>query len=193
MDNIKDGYTRVSEIISLFSDFSHIEPHVLANKARIGTNVHKAINEHIELGINLSPLNDRESLYFQSWKGWYENQDGRVNHMETRLYDDARMITGCIDGIWVNTGACLIDWKTSANENPLTWPLQAALYIELIRLNKEQFDFPIFDTAFFLKLDRYGKKAQMCSYPLTSFHFDVANALVKLHSKRGAEACRLVG
>ena len=193
MDNIKDGYTRVSSIISLFSDFSHIDAGVLANKAKIGTNVHKAINEHIELGITLSQLNEREELYFRSWKEWYENQDGRVCHMETRLYDDARMITGCIDGIWVNTGACLIDWKTSANENSLTWPLQAALYIELIRLNKDLFDFPIFDTVFFLKLDRYGKKASMCSYSLSPFHFEVANALVKLHSKKNEVAYSRAG
>ena len=45
---IKEGYTRVSEILGKRSDFSMIDPQVLANKCRIGTNVHERINLEIQ-------------------------------------------------------------------------------------------------------------------------------------------------
>ena len=44
VEKIKDGYTRVSEIVSVPGMFDMIPPDVLENKVRIGTNVHEAIH-----------------------------------------------------------------------------------------------------------------------------------------------------
>ena len=41
---IKEGYTRISEILGFFTSFAGIDPGILQAKAMVGTNVHKAID-----------------------------------------------------------------------------------------------------------------------------------------------------
>lgn len=185
-EEIKTGFVRISNILSCFSDFSGIDEYVLENKKNLGIRVHEAINEHIDTYSIFVDLQEQDRGYFESWKSWYENDNfsginREIVHNEVRLYDDKRMITGKIDGIWKKDGALyLIDWKTSASENKLTWPLQAALYLQLIRKNKLC---ECSNTVYFIKLDKNGAEPKECCYEITDFHFKVADWAVKKYFK----------
>jgi hypothetical protein len=197
MSNIKEGYDRVSDILAMFSDFGSIPQEILERKAAIGTRVHAAITEYIMLGIGEESLEDSDIGYFNSWKNWYHckhvptvNPDLHmdIKYSETRLYDDKKMLTGCIDGIWCSAGDhnVLVDWKTSFKENPLVWPLQAALYQSLIYANQLC---DIEDMVCFLKLDKNGGDAEEIHYCITEHTIHVADWAVKKYKqeKRSSE------
>lgn len=150
---IKEGYIRVSDILGIWSDFSHIDPEVLDNKCRIGTNVHSLIQAHV----NDVPLTgeDDEEGYFESWKKWnsYCKREFIPEMQELRLYDDILKITGQIDCIVEQNGKRnLIDWKTSASANKLAWEMQAAFYHYLCTTNSIE----ICDEVLFIQLDKKG-------------------------------------
>ena len=62
---IRPGYTRVSRILQQYTNFDHIDPAVLANKAQIGTNVHTGIQAEDEEGFPYT-IGFDEQGYFQS-------------------------------------------------------------------------------------------------------------------------------
>lgn len=181
---IKPGYTRVSEILRIFNDFSGIDPYILENAKHRGNRVHEAIDEYIKTAMIVTELEDQDKPYFESFMSWYESSPGiekEIVHNEVRLYDDKRMITGKMDGILKRAGKLiLIDWKTSASANDLSWPLQAALYVQLIRKNKLC---DISDTVIFLQLDRYGGPARETVYEICKPIHKMANWAVNKFRK----------
>jgi len=154
MEDIKDGYTRVSAIISQWDKMSNIDPMVLERKTALGTNVHKAISDHYN-GIP-SVLTDEEGgKYFSSFLIWNEANKPVPVRIEERLYDDDLMITGCLDAILKfpdSDEIILIDWKTSYNADKLNWPLQASFYLSLLAKN----GIHGLTKARFIKLDKLG-------------------------------------
>ena len=144
-------YARVSDIICPFTDFSGIDPLVLANKARIGTEVHKAINDEINDDFPMM-AKDCEG-YFNSYLGWRKVCKPIFHRTEERFYCDELRITGQIDALieLTDMGNLLLDFKTSVKENPVTWPMQAHLYKYLLAENGIEVD-----SALFLKLNRWG-------------------------------------
>jgi hypothetical protein len=178
---IKPGYNRVSEILGRFNDFGEIDPQVLQNAANRGTRVHNAITERIEIG-TASGLKETDIPYFNSWKEWYEGDlcsgvPKKLINCETRLYDEKRFLTGEIDAIYVENGVNhLVDWKTSSAENKLVWPLQAAGYLQLIRLNGLC---DVSNTVYFIKLCKHAKSCKICKYDISEFHFRVFDWAVK--------------
>lgn len=154
MDDIKEGYTRVSAIISQWDKISHIDPIVLERKTILGTAVHQAIAGFF-CGIP-SVLTDEEGgKYFSSFLLWNSVRKPVVFDFEQRLYDHDLMITGCVDAILRfpdSNDLVLIDWKTSYNPDKLNWPLQASFYMSLLAKNG------ISDVtkATFVKLDKFG-------------------------------------
>jgi len=184
MGDIKEGYDRVSDILKIFSDFDSIPPEILERKANIGTRVHSAIAEYILLGTGEEFLEESDLGYFNSWKLWYhEGEEKLIRFSETRLYDDRKMYTGAIDGVWSDEGGArnyLIDWKTSAKENPLVWPLQAALYQELLFKSKLC---ELEDIAFFLKLDKNGGAPELIQYEITEHTIQVAMWALKRYKQ----------
>ncbi len=154
-------YARVSDIIRPFSDFGHIDPAVLANKARIGTAVHGLIERDLK-GEFVIPEDDEEG-YFNSYVKWMSYVKPTFVQFEQRYFCDQLMLTGQIDGLVRMSGEelpLLIDFKTSAHESPITWPMQAHLYSYLLHAN----DVAAGLRFLFLKLDKYGDLPTAFSY-----------------------------
>jgi hypothetical protein len=189
MEIIKEGYSRVTDILGIWNTIFmengevigksfagsrfKIDIDVLDNKANIGNNVHKAIEAHLD-GFSV-PLGEREQLYFDSFRAWYDKSGCEVVEKEERYYDDELMITGKIDALVKfpnNDELILLDFKTSAQESPKIWPLQATMYYYLLKKNGKT----VSDRLLFLKLDRYGKKAKLFEYKFIPELFNVCLA-----------------
>lgn len=151
-------YARVSQIISSLADFSMINPAVLANKARIGTSVHEAINDYLNDSFPL--LDTDEWHYFNSFLAWFKRADPSYQIKETRYFCPDKRITGQIDGVAkFGEELVLIDYKTSAAESP-SWIYQAHLYDYLLKVSGVQTS----GRYLFLKLDKTGKLPKVYEY-----------------------------
>jgi hypothetical protein len=158
-------YARVSDVLSPFVDFSAIPPEVLQRKAALGTRVHNAINQDIQGDFPVVGLQDQG--YFQSFERWRSALNPVFLTTEKRMYCDEKMLTGCIDALIKLEGHdqhILVDWKTSAAESPITWPMQAMLYWYLL----ERTGIVVSQTALFIKLDRNGLLPKVYQYKLDS-------------------------
>lgn len=158
---IVDGreYARVSEILKPFSDFSHIDPNVLANKCRIGTQVHAAIEAEVA---GEFPVLQADSYgYFKSFLKWNLELEPVFEQSERRYFSDKHMLTGQIDALVGFGGGypVLVDFKTSASEGE-SWPLQAHLYGLLLEENGVL----VQPRYLFIKLDKRGEDPKVFEY-----------------------------
>lgn len=126
-----NGYVRVSEILKRFSDYSDVDPVMLEEKAKIGTNVHQAIIADCAGDFVLFET-DRAQAYFESYKLWSKMDNIEIKQVP-RLYCDQYMITGECDGLW--KGHRLLDWKCSASPSEKVWNMQAHFYWYLLCQN----------------------------------------------------------
>lgn len=179
-DDIKPGYTRVSEFCSRYEDFGNIDQAVLENKCRIGTSVHKAIQSSIEcIPFRLA---EDEKGYFESWFKWWDKMRCDIVHMEERLYCDKFMLTGAIDGIIVfNDGITksIVDWKTSASCNDDIWALKGAFYHHLVTTNKLC---DISERVIYLQLDKHGGQPTVREYIIDQKQKSLMVATIMCHS-----------
>lgn len=128
-EQIREGYTRVTEVLSPFSDFSHIEPAVLANAADRGSRVHDYCEAHAK-HLFVFDVDKDCKPYFESFKRWFDETVEEVAVVEERFYSDTYRITGKVDLICRLKGdECfsIVDYKTPASVS-LTWDLQSAAY-----------------------------------------------------------------
>ncbi len=137
-------HVRVSEILSWLFPYKDIDQEVLEAKAKIGTNVHKAIVDDCN-GDFYSFETDRAKAYFESYKMLYPKSP--PIRQVPRLYCDKLMITGECDGLYRQyshpekyTAERLIDWKCSANANEDQWNMQAHFYWYLLDINRFHVD-----------------------------------------------------
>lgn len=155
-------YARVSDILKPFSDFSHIDPEVLKNKAELGTRVHLAINDDIN---NEFPfIGEKERGYFESYLRWKERLSPTFSMSERRLYCQDKSLTGQIDCL-INIPSklnlpVLVDFKTSAQEAKETWPMQAHLYNYLLSMNQ----ILVGPRYLFVKLSKNGQLPEVFEY-----------------------------
>jgi hypothetical protein len=182
-------YARVSEILAPFSDFGHIDPKVLAKKAALGTHVHQAIHDYITLEFPV--LNEKEMGYFESFKRWVDAVKPYFVETERRLYDEDKRITGCIDALITLPGSkdlILVDYKTSVQESPIVWPMQAHLYSHLISYQDNPYwESRLTGRFLFVKLDKGGKNPTVYEYAWErNTHIKCMNAIDefwKTHTK----------
>lgn len=170
---IKKGYTRVSEILAQWNSYSHIEPEVLKKAADRGRMVHEAIEANLN-GYPL-PLGVKEAFYLLSFVKWKETGRKEFCHSETRFYCDKLMITGCIDGLIKFPGSdnlVIIDYKTTAAENPKLWPLQGAFYRYLAEAN----GYELSTRMIFIKLDKQGEMPKLFEYTYDSKMLNICMA-----------------
>lgn len=168
-------YVRVSEIASISGQFDGIDKQVVENKAKIGTNVHKFISQ--EINGEFPIVTGKESGYFQSFKRWEEMVRPKFTASEERYYCDKKRLTGCIDALVEFEGeeeTVLVDFKTSAQESPITWPMQAHLYYYLLSKSGKM----ISKNFIFLKLNRYGYLPTIFQYKLDNRLLDRCLQLV---------------
>lgn len=176
---IKEGYTRVSSILGQRNSFAHINKQVLANKCRIGTNVHAKIGAEID-GIYLDLQPDEEG-YFESWRKWWEDAgiNPEIVESEERFYCDKLKLTGCVDAIVEAQNVVLIiDFKTSASANKKMWALQAAFYHYLVSQSGREID----NEVWFVQLKKDGKRAKLHKFEITPALWKVCEC--ELHSYR---------
>ena len=132
---IQENYPRVSKILEWYEENvllvkrSIFHQEAREAKAKIGTQVHKAIEVYEKNGI-YHPLCERGEFYFESYMAWRETTEPVYQCHEERYWDEDWQFTGQVDGIAIdkwNPYPYLIDFKTATKEGDL-WPLQAHFY-----------------------------------------------------------------
>ena len=167
---MKEGYTRITKVLSPFTGYKNIPIHILEAKASIGTRTHETIRSYLQTG-GLWDVDQEIKGYIDSMLKFWE-KGYPIREIETRMYCEENMLTGepdlIIDG---PKGLTLIDWKTSVKENS-TWNLQGSGYSYLCNQN----GYEIKD-IWFVKLDRLGKEPEIFKYkkdiPLFMKCFDI--------------------
>lgn len=175
---IREGYTRVTEILRQWDTFGHIDKDVLERKQEIGTNVHSAIKAHFE-GIYF-PLSEVEQPYFDSFMVWHDFTCPKIIESEERLYDDSLMITGAIDALIKfphERETVLVDFKTSASPNQKMWTLQAGFYSMLAKNNGKS----ISNRVLFLQLNPKGKMGKIHEFEITEYVTQTCLAALKTY------------
>ncbi|MBE3085172.1 MAG: PD-(D/E)XK nuclease family protein [Bacteroidetes bacterium] len=164
MEDIKKGYTRVSNIVGQWNKFDKIDKDVLANKCAIGTRVHEAIDADCK-GAYL-PLDEPDSLYFESYEKWKNQTAFSIVKNEERYYCDSLMITGKPDAIIKmpnEEGLVVIDYKTCISEYKKDWQLQGCFYHYLASKNGIELS----PRMLFIKLDKTGELPKVYEYTYT--------------------------
>ncbi len=178
--DIKPGYTRVSDFCARYEDFSSVDPDFLQSRADVGTHVHSAIRCYMS-DVSFK-LTEEEQLYFDSWLSWYKEQGSpAVIHEEERMYCDKWMLTGAIDGILIIPDTdikMIVDWKTSSSVNNDMWPLKGAFYHYLVKKNNLC---DISDMVYYLKLSKTGGKARICQYEISDYLKSLVQATMLTH------------
>ncbi len=129
MNNIPEGYTRVTEVLKPYNNLHSIDPTVLAKAADRGSRVHKYC-ETYALGLFLPEIDADCNNYVQAFISWFDERVEKVLAIETRLNSEKHKLSGQLDLICSLKGSdeiCLIDIKTPASAS-FTWQLQTAAY-----------------------------------------------------------------
>jgi hypothetical protein len=145
MKDIKE-YMRVTEVLSPLSGLSGVNPDVLKNAQKRGTDVHEVIDAKMQY-IGGGNIQDEWKGYISSFDKWFEGKDLLKI---SRWFCDEYKITGECDALYMGKkGLTLVDFKTPTNESK-TWRLQGSAYsylgkqagyeiknIEFVKLSKD--------------------------------------------------------
>lgn len=154
MEIIESGYTRVSEILQIFSAYAYVDKKKLKIAQESGTMVHEAIEAYLRN--DFLPLDRKREGYFQSFLRFMEATHPKSLLIETRLYEDTMKITGKLDLLAdIDGQSVLVDWKTGSWLHLEVWRLQGTFYRYLLEMNGET-DLP--EIFAFVQLDREGGK-----------------------------------
>ncbi len=154
---MKEGYTRITKVLSPFTGYKSIPFHILEAKAAIGTKTHEVIKSYLKTG-GVWDVDDDVRGYFDSMLKFWGN-GYPIKEIENRLYCEEHFLTGEPDLLIEGPkGLTLIDWKTSVKENA-TWTIQASGYAHLCKQN----GYEIRD-IWFIKLDKLGKDPEVFKY-----------------------------
>ena len=137
MTTIIEEYTRVTDLLKPWNDFSEIPPEVLEEKAHIGTNVHEAISLYAS-GLPYQGLTSREEKYMESYKKWEEKTFPNFLMSEKRLYNEKLKLTGQIDSVIKFDGkekGVVLDFKCSLKPSLRHWKIQLGWYHMLCAFN----------------------------------------------------------
>lgn len=174
-EEIKEGYIRVTELLSPWKDLSMIPPQLLEEKAQIGTNVHEAIATH-SLGIPTKDLTERENKYFSSYHKWNEKEKPEFFLREERFYDEELMLTGQIDAIVQfpeENVPTIVDFKCTASASKKHWSIQLGWYYLLARKN----GIPVQRKAFCVQLNDKDKEPKIFTCLIENALLDICKAL----------------
>lgn len=166
--NTGKAYIRVSTIIAhLTGGYHGIPAKILKNKAEIGTIVHSLCQKYVMGEDDVTTENTRARNYFECFKKFYSaGIFDSVIACEERFFDDDLGITGQIDLICSapdkNDQPYIIDLKTSAQPNHLTWEIQGCLYAYMVSKTRPELN--IADQVIFVQLKESGSAS--------CFHFN---------------------
>lgn len=179
MDIIKDGYTRISDIISKYSGYGNVPEHILQAACERGTKVHEIIEAIFE-GLG-AQIDEKLHGYIKSFDSWYTNVHQHGFLQPERWYDDDNLITGKCDCLMDVDGVLsLIDFKTSAKIGT-SWILQGGGYCYLAQKCGIYVD-----KIRFIKLLKNGDAAEIIDYdvPQSVSLFEKALDLHKLMTQK---------
>lgn len=164
-EEIKPGYTRVSEILHQWRAYDMVDKNLLEERARIGTKVHMMIDADINnVPFICDDATDEEKRYFDSYLAWKDSVKPKFIASEQRFYHESTKITGCVDAIvqipWEER-VVVIDWKTSSQPVKGIWDLQSAFYTFLAMENGVE---SLGDRSLFVQLSRDGSKPKIHEY-----------------------------
>lgn len=177
-EDICKNYKRVTSILSPFTDFSNIDPKVLANAADRGTRVHKFCELYLK-NLLIEPVTYDCKPYFDSFVKWCDLVLLAVIHAEERYFCDDLKITGQVDLVVMLKGddePIIIDIKTPQT-NQKTWQLQTAAYMYLYNGTN---NIPIKRRGC-LMLSKLGEIAKFKEYTNNERDTELFLSAVKLH------------
>lgn len=153
-DSFSAEYTRITKILGWYEglQLAGIPEEVLARAGERGSRVHKRIEEHFDGKV---ATEEEYASHFGSFLQWTTAIKPKRIVGEVRLFCKILKITGKFDAILQIPGftkLVLVDWKTSAQENPVVWRLQGGFYQFLCERNGLELD----PQMIFLKLDKKG-------------------------------------
>lgn len=161
-EEIKTGYTRISDILKPFTKFDKIDPIVLANAADRGSRVHEYCNAYAN-NIFLADIDEDCQGYVNSFIEWYDDNVVKLLYSEQRLYDDIDMFTGKFDMIVRlksnDDQITLLDIKTPLMVSR-AWGMQLSAYKYLV---ENQMKISV-DNRIIIQLPKDGKKAKKIDY-----------------------------
>jgi hypothetical protein len=134
-DDRIENYTRVTNILSMYSDYDSIPEAILQRAAGRGQLIHSLCELYARDGIRMP---SEFEGYVDGFVKWFEREKVEVYELETRLFCETFEITGQYD-MYVkleNGDDYIIDIKTCAAKHK-TWPVQLAAYQYLFDVNKE--------------------------------------------------------
>lgn len=134
---MRESYTRITEILRVYSDFSAVPVAVLERAADRGTRVHDFCELYARRLLIDEVDNDCKN-FVDSFSSWFDSYVSKTVALETRLYSDSLKITGQFDLLAILKGddePTLIDIKTP-REHRLSWNLQTAAYSMLLKEDK---------------------------------------------------------
>lgn len=176
---MKEGYTRVTEVIGKFSYVNDIPDEVLQKAADKGTQVHSCIESYLKDEFFFTTPEAKP--YVDCFIKWYDRVKDSdimkgVRIIEERLYDDDLMITGQIDLIIAtDEKTYAFDWKTSSNVQQKSWALQGAAYKYLLEKN----GYKNVETPIFIKLNKIN--ATEYKYDNFSENFDMFKKCLEVY------------
>lgn len=182
----RSDYIRVTQVLSPFTDFSHIPIATLENAAKRGSRVHKFCEQYIKAHKNglqeffIQNIEDDIKNYCESFVEWFENTVEDVHTVEQRYYNDELRITGQIDLIAKlkgDTNYSVIDFKTPASES-LSWALQTAAYMDLAQINEPDI---VIDRRICLMLPKNKKRVNVVEYTQHLYHKQLFANLLELN------------
>lgn len=187
VDEIKSGYTRVTEILSMWQNFDGIPKNILENKKKIGHDVHAAISNQLEF-LPISLPSEEIEGYYRSFDEWMRATQCSCQNVEQRLYCDDLKITGKYDMLASfphESGFVLVDWKTCAScdsELEKIWQMQAIFYMYLLKKNEPERSA---DRALFVILNKHGKVPKVKEFIFTNDLMDTAYGLYRAYKYFG--------
>lgn len=129
-------YVRVTEILSIFQSFDHVNPVTLKKAIERGQIIHNAIHGYFEG--RFMPVPHQFIPYFNSFNKWIEETVPNEVESETRYFsqDWELPVTGQLDLLaHIGDKLTLIDFKTSSFPKPEIWELQLTFYYMLLESN----------------------------------------------------------
>jgi hypothetical protein len=132
--HINSRYSRVTTILSMYSDYDSIPEAVLQKAAKRGQSIHSLCELYARDGIRVPSKFD---TYVDGFVTWFNREKVEVHELETRLFCETFEITGQYD-IYAKLADghdYIIDIKTCAAKHK-SWPVQLAAYQYLFDVNK---------------------------------------------------------
>jgi hypothetical protein len=162
----------VTEVLSVFGNYSQVNPQVIAEAQARGRRVHAAAAARLSGTFQVTPLEPGDEGYLQSLESWIEEMVRDVIDVDPELVDDALGYKGHPDLICrMHSGSgVVVDYKTPVVEAP-TWRSQVAAYRSLAAKSYSHHAFMMRPLTMALMLSADGRMGKAVLYQTSDRDF----------------------